>query len=116
MAAACAPGVELAQLLGAVGVVDRQHGHAMADGDESLDRLAADALRGAVRRDQLRMLGLDLLQLLEQAVELAVGNLRFGLDVVFLVVVIDELPEFIGHFWGESMSVAVNFPPGFLFG
>ena len=67
--------VELAQLGGTVGVVDRQHRHAMADADEPLDRLAADALGGAVGRDQFGMLGLELLQFVEEPIELAVGDL-----------------------------------------
>ena len=57
----------LLQLLDAVGVVDREHRHAMLDLAEPFDRLVADPLRGAVGRDQIGMLGLQLLEPLDQA-------------------------------------------------
>ena len=51
----------LAQLLDAVGVVDRQHRDAVLDLLQIRHRLIADPLRRAVGRDQLRMLPLPVL-------------------------------------------------------
>ena len=39
--------IEFAQLAGVVGIVDREHRHAMRDRCETFDRLPADALRWA---------------------------------------------------------------------
>ncbi len=94
--------VELAQFVGVVGVVDRQHRQPMLDGRELVDRLAADALGGAVGRDQLGMAGLDVLQLLEELVELPVRDFGLGLDVVFVVVVVDEAAQFSGALCGRG--------------
>ena len=52
-------------------------------------RLVADPLRRAVRRDQLRMLGLELLQPLQQPVVLPIADLRRRLDVILGVVTAD---------------------------
>ncbi len=65
----------------------------MLDRREALDRLVADALRGAVGRDQLGMLGFELLEPLDEPVVLAVGDFRGRLDVVLPVVVADFLAE-----------------------
>ena len=75
----------------------------MLDRREPLDRLVADALRGAVGRDQLGMLGLELLEPLHQPVVLEVGDLRRRLDVVFPVVVADFLAE-PGDFGGRNFG------------
>ena len=62
---------------GGVGLgVDREHRHGMANRHQSLEDGADHALRRRVRRQQLRMLGLDRLQLLEQRVVVGVGDLR----------------------------------------
>ena len=62
---------------------------------KALDRLAADALRRAIGSDQLGVFGFQLLQLLQQPVELPVGDLGPGLDVIEVVVVVDESPQFL---------------------
>ena len=54
-----------------------------------LDRLVADALRGAVGRDQFGVLGLQLLEPLHQAVVFQVADFGRRLDVVLVVVVAD---------------------------
>ena len=64
---------ELFQLLNAVRILDGQHGHAMFDLLEPFDRLVAHALRGAVGRDQIGMVGLQLFQPLDQQIVLAIG-------------------------------------------
>ena len=60
----------------------------MPDGAEAVDGLAADALRGAVGGDLVGVQRLERLQLLEQEVELDVGDFRAGLDVILVVVVV----------------------------
>src|SRR5262249_4474380 len=67
------------------GIVNREHGNAMADRRKALERLPADALRGAVGTDQLGMLRLQLHQAVHHPVELAVADLRPGLDIVEIV-------------------------------
>ena len=67
---------------------------------EPLDRLIADALRGAVGRDERGMRGLQLLQPLDQPVVLKVADLRGRLNVVLPVVVADLLAE-PGNFSGR---------------
>src|SRR5439155_6138439 len=59
-------------------------------------RLRADALRGAVGRAELGMVGLELLQLAEQAVVLGVGHLRLVEYVVGVVGALDEPPQLGG--------------------
>ena len=65
------PRAEILQLLEAVGVLDREHRHAMLDLRQFADRLVADPLRGAVGRDQL---GMGRFKLLEPLQELVVSR------------------------------------------
>ena len=69
-----------------VGVVDREHRPRVGDRAEAVDRLAADALRGAVGRDEIGMSGFEFAQLREELVVFAVGDGRRGVDVVATVV------------------------------
>ena len=87
--------IELAQIRGAIGVVDGQHWRAVLDRLEAKDRLAAHALRRAVGRNVFGVLGFDLLQLFKQAVELAVGDFGLRLDVVKVVVVNEEAAQLV---------------------
>src|SRR5580692_7689005 len=61
--------------------------------DESLARLAANALRGRVRCHQIRMLRFQILQLPHQLVELAVVDLRIVYNVIEVFVMTDLLPQ-----------------------
>ena len=83
----------VAQLLFAVGVVERQHGRGMRHFDEALARLAAHALGGRVGRDQLRMLGLERLQLVHQAIEFGVADLGIVEHVVAVLVIADLVAQ-----------------------
>ena len=83
----------LAQFVDAVGVVDREHRPGMLDLRERIDRLIADALRRAVRADQLGMLGLELAQPLDQAIVIGVRDLGLGLDVVLPIVITNLLAQ-----------------------
>ena len=76
----------------------------MPDGRELPQRLARDPLRGRVRRYQLRMLGLQLLELREQLVILLIRDLGLVLDVVEVIVLayllaepIHSLADFSSH-------------------
>ena len=75
----------IAQLFFAVGVVEREHGRGVWGFDESLARLAAHALRRRIGRDQFDMRGLELFQLVHQAVEFGVRD--FGI-VEYVVAVL----------------------------
>src|SRR5215470_20347416 len=58
----------------------------MRNFDETLARLAAYTLRRRVRRDQLRMIGLDLLELVHQPVEFGIADLGIVEHVVAVLV------------------------------
>jgi hypothetical protein len=66
----------------------------------------ADALRGAVGREQLRMRGFELLQLVHQPVVLQVRNFRRRLDVILVIVMTNQLPQLVhahrGGFHGTA--------------
>ena len=64
------------QVLDAVGIVDREHRHAMLHLPQPGDGLFADALRGAVGRDQLGVAGLQLLQPLDEPIVLRIADFR----------------------------------------
>ena len=94
------PGGALAiflQLFEAVGVVHRQHGDAVTDLDEPGNGLAADALRGAVWRDELGMVGFELLELRKKAIVFEVGDRGRGVDVVAAIMLADFVAESL-HF------------------
>ena len=79
-------GGPFAQVGRIVRVVDREHRPRMGDRAEAFDRLAADALRGAVRRDEIRVRCFKFAQFREQLVVLAVRDRRRGVDVVATIV------------------------------
>src|ERR1041385_3773529 len=54
--------------------------------DKAFAWLASDALSRRVRRDQLRLLGLELLQLIHQPVEFRVADLRIVEHVIAVLV------------------------------
>ena len=84
----------------------------MLDRREALDRLIADALRGAVGRDQLGMVGFELLEPLDEPIVLGVGNLRRRLDVVFPVVAADFLAkpgDFRGGGWMTCVCSEISY-------
>src|SRR5712691_5263926 len=65
----------------------------MARLDESLAGLAADSLRGRVGRDQFGMLGLQLLEFVDQFVEFGVADLGIVENVVAVLVVADLVAQ-----------------------
>src|SRR3989304_2075137 len=83
--------LELAQVAGARGVVEREHRPAVFDGLEQVGRGAPDALGGAVVREQVGERRLEVAKLAHEPVVLRVGDLGSRLDVVAVVVVVDPL-------------------------
>ena len=83
---ACQPFVKL---LGAHGVVERVHAALVLDGRELLAHVAAHALRGAGRVDELGMRRLKRTQLVHQRVERGVADGGRVLGVVQVAVVLD---------------------------
>ena len=79
------PGVELAQLVGAEGVAQREHRDRVPDLGEAGRWRRPHPLGGRIRGQQLRMGNLELLQLPEEAVVLGVGDGRRVQDVVAVV-------------------------------
>src|SRR5439155_383642 len=78
------------------GVGERQHRHEVAVLLERRRGLRADALRRAVGGAERGMLGLELLQLAEQAVVLGVGQLRLVEHVIGVVCALEEPPQLGG--------------------
>ena len=65
----------------------------MLDGREALDGTAGDALGRRIGRDEIGMLASSALELVQQRVELVVGDLGLVVDVVALFVVADLVAE-----------------------
>src|SRR6266849_3967137 len=65
----------------------------MAGLDEALAWLAAYALRGRVGRDQLRMLGLEFFEFVDELVEFGVADFGIVEDVVAVFVVADLVAQ-----------------------
>jgi hypothetical protein len=85
--------VERTQLFIRVDVVQAEHGRAMLDGLEPLDRTSRDALGRGIRRDEIGVLRLEALQFVEQAIEGRVIDLGIVVDVVALLVMANRLTK-----------------------
>ncbi len=72
----------------------------MFDRRETLGGSAGDALGWRVRGNQVRVVGFELLELVQQLVELRVGYLWCVEDVVAVFVVPDGLAELLDTFEG----------------
>ena len=77
--------VKTAEVVRVIRVVEAHHGQLVADGLESRERIAGDALRRRIRRDELRMGGFDLPKLAIQRIIFVVGYFRFRFDVIEMV-------------------------------
>ena len=91
--AAADPLVECPRARLVVGVVEAEHRREVLDRLESFDRPAGDALGRRVGRDEIGMLRLEPLELVQQPIELLVGDLRVVVDVVALFVVADVVAK-----------------------
>ena len=87
--------IERAQLGLVVGVVETEHRGDVFDGWERGGRPSGDTLRRRVLGDQVGMRRLELLEFVQQTVELLVGDLRRGENVVAVLVVADLLAELL---------------------
>ena len=96
-------GLELLELGGVHGVVEREHGDLVLDGGEDLHGLARHALGGAVGRDEVRVRLLQRPELPHEAVVLGVGDLGAVLGVVEAVVVADLLPQLLDPLAGVGL-------------
>lgn len=76
------------------GVAQAEHRNLMLDLGERRQRRTADPLRRRITRDQLRMLGLQGLEFLEQAIVLGVRDARLVEDVITVVVLIQFSAQF----------------------
>ena len=87
------PGLELAQIVRRGRVVEGEHGVVMLDRLEDVGRRPTDALRGAVRGDEVGKRRLELAQLAHEGVVLGVRDFGPRFDVVQIVVVVDLLAQ-----------------------
>jgi hypothetical protein len=84
----------------------------MFDGGKALDRPPGDALRRRISRHQIGVLGLQPFELVQQTIELLVGDLRVVVDVVALFVVADGITKLgkalfrrgLGHTRGNTST------------
>ncbi len=67
----------------------------MAHRREAFGRAAAYALRRRIERDEIGVIALEILELAQQRIELGVGDLRRGVDVVALFVMADLSAELV---------------------
>src|SRR4029077_19094602 len=72
---------------------EREHGRGMAGLDETLAWLAANSLHGRVGGDQFGVLGLDLLEFVDEFVEFSVADLGIVENVVAVFVVADLVAQ-----------------------
>ena len=79
-------GVPCAKLAFIQRVVEAEHRRAVRDFDEPFARRPADALRGRIGCEKLRVLSLEFLQLAHELVVFGVGDLRRVRDVVKIFV------------------------------
>jgi hypothetical protein len=91
-----------AQLLLVAGVAEREHLLDVLDSLEALQRRRPHPLRGRVGRAQLRVLGLQIAQLVQQRVVLVVADLRVVEYVVEAVVALQLLPQLRGTLLGRA--------------
>ena len=84
------PLVEFANLLALERIGQAEHRRAMSDLGEGVGGRTPDPLRRRVRRDQLRILRLELDQLAEQRIVLGVGDLGMVEHVVLPIRAIDQ--------------------------
>ncbi len=89
------PLLELAQLFFVVRVVEAQHRHAVLPRGKRLRGLLADALGGAVRRDEVGELRLQVAQLAFEPVVLRVGDLGLVEHVVEVLVPAQLAPQLL---------------------
>jgi hypothetical protein len=104
--------VECAQVFYVVAVVQREHRAAMHVLVKTFGRTSADALRRAVGRDKLRVLGLNLYQTSKERVIFRVGNLGIVVNVIQLFVTANLFAQTLYlAFYGLAFRRQVPFVP-----
>ena len=91
----CGAAVPCHELVLVEGVAEAEQRHRVAHLLEAARGFGADALRGRVGRDEVRVLCFQSEQLVQQCVELGVADLRLVLHVVQVVVPVDLAPEIL---------------------
>ena len=115
---------ELAKLPFGVGVFDREHRYAMSDLRQALDGSVPDFLSRAIGGDQTREADFPTGQLAEKSIVLQIGNFRFRLNVIEIVMLADllsKLPDGAGrlleadvrivrlvHLWDSVSSIELR--------
>ena len=93
----CEEGLDLPrpddEIVGGVGVVDRQHRDRVPHRGEAVEGLPADALRRAVGGDELWVARLEGAKLVDEPVVVEIADLGRRLEVVAPVVVADQVAE-----------------------
>ena len=96
--------VERLQFILVVHVVEAEHRHHVHNGFESLDGTAGDAPGRGIRGDEVRVIGFELLELVQQRVERFVRDFGRVVNVVALLVMpngiaklLDTLFRSVGH-------------------
>ena len=102
------PLVERAQLALVVGVVEAQQRLGMGDGREALCGPPRHPLRRRLGRDEQGMLDLERHEFAHERVELGVGDLGIGVDVVALFVVPDALAQRRNLFGGGHRAASAR--------
>src|SRR5262249_31209987 len=74
---------------------EAEHRHEMFDGLEAFSRPSGDALRRRVGGDEVRVFGLEMLELVQQRVELLVCDFRIVVDVIALFVMTDRITKLL---------------------
>ena len=91
--------VERPQLVFVVRVVEAEHRHHVLDRLEALDGTPSYTLCRRVAGDELGMFRLEALELVQEAIELLVGDLGIVVDVVTLFVMTDRVAESVNSFF-----------------
>jgi hypothetical protein len=95
--------VERTELGIGIRVVEAEHRNEMFNRREALNRPAGHALRRRIGGDEIRVLGLERFELVQQAIELFVGDLGRVMDVIPLLVVPDEIAQFLRRCSGAPL-------------
>ena len=80
----------------------------MLDRDEAFGGTSADALGRRIGGDQIGVIGLELFELVEQAVVFLVGNLGIVVDVVTLFVMTDRVTKLLDAFLSRLLGHAIT--------
>src|SRR5437762_3289264 len=98
--------VEGFQFVFVVRIVEAEHRRQMLDCVEALDWPSRDTLRRGIGGDEIGIVRFELLELVEEAVELFVGDLGIGVDVVTLFVMADLVTKLFDALFRRRLAHA----------